>query len=459
MVTGQAQRDRVAVTSAPGTGASRPHADELDVLRPAASLLVIITHAMQMFAPASSVFYGAILLESQASRHVFFFVSALVLTYQAYRRPRWSSGRFWERRFTSVVVPYVIWTLSYVLLSFTGLRGDTIPSMTGTPLHMLAVVGVQMVTGPGHLYFVVVLLQFYLLFPPLLWVLNRASRWHAALVGLSLAVQVALTIALHYQHADSVIWQDVDSTREVTSYGFYLVVGAVTGAHLPAVRSWMWRHRRAVLATAVTVVAGAEVYYVLTIRSGVGPDGASDPFSPEFIASYAATIALLWLAGAYWAARARQGRPARMVRSASDNSFGVYLSHIVFLDLLSTLGLGRLEPGVPWAVVVLIAVLVSWVGATLLTVAAARTAVSCWLVGRARRPLRGGPPPVGRGTVLRSSSVRRGTVLRPSSVGRGTNFPPLADRATASWPAPHTGTTPETDRQVAMSCDSSEHPR
>ena len=96
VVTGQAQRDRVAVTCVPGTGASRPHAAELDVLRPAASLLVIITHAMQMFAPAGSIYYGAVLLESEASRHIFFFVSGLVLMYQAYDRPRWSAWAFWR---------------------------------------------------------------------------------------------------------------------------------------------------------------------------------------------------------------------------------------------------------------------------------------------------------------------------------------------------------------------------
>ena len=60
------------------------------MVRPVASLLVIVTHAMQMFASTGSIFYGAIVLESEASRHVFFFVAALVLTYQAYRRPRWS---------------------------------------------------------------------------------------------------------------------------------------------------------------------------------------------------------------------------------------------------------------------------------------------------------------------------------------------------------------------------------
>ena len=128
---GQARRDRVAATPGPGAGGPRPHAAELDVVRPAASLLVIITHAMQMFAPAGSIYYGAVLLESEASRHIFFFVEpGLVLMYQAYDRPRWSAWAFRRRRFTSIIVPFVIWTLLYTVAGFAGLRGDTIPSVT-----------------------------------------------------------------------------------------------------------------------------------------------------------------------------------------------------------------------------------------------------------------------------------------------------------------------------------------
>jgi Acyltransferase family len=148
------------------------------------------------------------------------------------------------------------------------------------------------------------------------------------------------------------------------------------------------------------VLAAVEAWYVLTVRSGQAPASAADPFEPEAIPLYAAAIGLLWLAGAWWARRSRDGRPSRLVRTMSDNSMGVYLSHIMFLDALVTLGLAGLSRHVPWIVTVLVAVAVTWLAATAFTEVAARTPVSRWLVGRARRPGRGGPPPVGRGTVL-----------------------------------------------------------
>ncbi len=82
----------------------------------------------------------------------------------------------------------------------------------------------------------------------------------------------------------------------------------------------------------------------------------------------------------------------------------------MFLDVLATYGLGRLDRQLPWGVVVLIAVAVTWAGASLFTVAAARTPVSRWVTGRARRPLRGGPPPVGRGSVVRPDDAPQADV-------------------------------------------------
>jgi peptidoglycan/LPS O-acetylase OafA/YrhL len=419
----------------PRVRGSRPHAAELDVVRPVAAVLVITTHAMQMFAPTATIFYGAIVLESQASRHVFFFVSALVLTWQACQQPHWSPWRFWGRRGLTIVIPYAIWVVLYCLLAFTGLRGDTIPSVSGTPLQVAVRFATQLITGPGHLYFVFVLMQFYLVFPLLLALLNRARRWHWVILGASLAIQLVVTFALHYHHWTWSPWYDLGSTRQISSYVFYLVAGSIIGAHLPAVRAWVWRHRWLLLAAGAAVTLAVEAWYGLTVRSGQSATGTSDPFSPEAIALYAATFTLLWLAGAWWANRTRDrdGWPSRLVRTTSDNSFGVYLSHIVFLDLLATLGLSRLNDHLPWPGTVLIAVAVAWTGASLLTVTLARTPLSRYLTGRARRPWRGGPPPVGWGSVLDPDRpfARPGRLVQPSST-----FPQPHRSAENSQPTP-----------------------
>jgi peptidoglycan/LPS O-acetylase OafA/YrhL len=312
-----------------------------------------------------------------------------------------------------------------------GLRGDTIPGNSGSVRLDLKSLGQQLITGPGHLYFVFVLMQFYLVFPLLLVLLNRARRWHWAILGVSLAVQVVVTIALHYHHWTWSPWYDLGSTRQLSSYVFYLVAGAIAGAHLPEMRAWIWRHRWLLLAAGATVVVAVETWYWLKVRSGQSATGTSDPFSPEFIPLYIATVLLLWLAGAWWASRSRDGWPSRLVRTTSDDSYGVYLSHILFLDILATLGLGALSSHVPWIVTVLIAVLVAWTGASLLTVLLARTPLSRWLTGRARRPWRDGPPPVGWGSVAEPERSSQPFSLPPQGARRSSE-----DSQSTSGPEP-----------------------
>ena len=98
------------------------------------------------------------------------------------------------------------------------------------------------------------------------------------------------------------------------------------------------------------------------------------------------------------------------------------------------------------------AVAVTWTGASLFTVAMARTPVSRWVTGRARRPLRGGPPPVGRGSVVPLAVVPLAVVPLASV--------PLANVPEAGVPeagVPEAG-VPEADRPMCLTCEFTERP-
>ena len=182
------------------------------------------------------------------------------------------------------------WGVLDRLIEEPWLRIDAISGTSGSALQILRNAGLQLISGSAHLYFVFVLMQFYLLFPVLLWLLNRTRRWPAAILVVSLGVQVWVSFGLHYQHWNPQVWYDINSTREVTSYVFYLVAGMVIGAHLPAAQAWAWRRRRVLLVAGVLVLAGVEAWYGLAVRSGQAPASAADPFEPEAIPLYAASI-------------------------------------------------------------------------------------------------------------------------------------------------------------------------
>ena len=109
------------------------------------------------------------------SRTAFFFLTAFVLTYSEIHRPR-PVREFWAPAYLEIGVPYLVWTGIYWVFSMiVGNSWDQAWSLLWNYL----------VFGYYQLYFVVVLLQLYLVFPLLLRLL-RASKHHVAVMVVSL---------------------------------------------------------------------------------------------------------------------------------------------------------------------------------------------------------------------------------------------------------------------------------
>src|SRR5581483_8882721 len=95
---------------------ARRRLDHVDPMRPVKQAGVLSTHTVLYLAPAAaSLSSGAALLLLHVSREGFFFISACMLTYAYGSLGRAGLGRFYWRRFLSVGIPYLCWTLVYFL--------------------------------------------------------------------------------------------------------------------------------------------------------------------------------------------------------------------------------------------------------------------------------------------------------------------------------------------------------
>src|SRR5580692_3407462 len=123
---------------------------QVDAMRPIKQAGVVSTHSILYFAPAAaSVGSGAALLLLHVSREGFFFVSACMLTYVYPDLGRDGLRRFYWRRFLSVGVPYLCWTLIYFFFLLPTAHYDGIAAA----LRGLATMAE---TGYYQLYFLVV---------------------------------------------------------------------------------------------------------------------------------------------------------------------------------------------------------------------------------------------------------------------------------------------------------------
>jgi peptidoglycan/LPS O-acetylase OafA/YrhL len=371
-----------------------PHLWQVDVLRLAPMLGMIAVHVLLFTAPASSRWSGAAVIVLHVSREIFFFISAFVLTYAlsadryAFRVPA-----FWRRRYPVVAAPYLAWTLLYWALL----------TVLGWPRHIdVRGLGVDLLTGWFHLYFLLVTMQLYALYPLLAWLVRRLRRHPWALLGASAAVQLALTTLLQYRPdliPSGVLGFFLYAPIELTSYQFYFVAGAVAAAHLDVWVPFVGRHWRGLRQTLVFVLLGAEACYLVNLHLGQPPPQASGVFQPVVLPLVLAALTGTWML----AERLRGWFPPRSVawrrtEIAADHSFAVFLAHAVLLIAVlqprvdRVLGLSDL----PWPTLAAVRFVLVLTGAALLVALLRWTPLSWVLTGRPSRlrggRLRPGPP-------------------------------------------------------------------
>jgi poly(3-hydroxybutyrate) depolymerase/peptidoglycan/LPS O-acetylase OafA/YrhL len=295
----------------------------LDVVRLAAVLSVILVHSTSLAVSNASLPANAVLQISHITRSVFLMLSAFVLTHSAMRRPI-SPRKFWSKRYPLVVWPYIAWSGIYFL---TGGRLHSLPQASGRFLVDLADGGAHF-----HLYFLLLTLQLYLIFPTLIAAVRRWPGVVRYAVAASLVFELAFTTAVHYGWRPNVaaIWLDHPGSWLV-SYPLYIVAGIAAAWHFDRFTAWVRAHPRLIAAWAAGSAAAATVSYLADITViGYDPVKASEVFQPtDVLLAMAATVGV-YAVGLRVADRARE-RDCRRLDRASDASFGVFLAHPLVL--------------------------------------------------------------------------------------------------------------------------------
>jgi len=378
-----------APAKAPARAArSRPHVIAFDVIRLIIMVFVVSVHTLAFGGGQVTVVLGAFTTVFHTSRELFFLLTALVLTYNYGQRGHVRWLKFWRRRYWLILPAYVAWSAIYYAADrhWPG----SVPAAASSFWHDLLTAGARY-----HLYFLLVTMQMYLLFPVLRWVLRKTAGHHLALFLAALAYQTALTTVLHYHlvrtgplsgwlnGAGLGIWLE--------SYVLYIVAGAIAGWHFDQLCAFTRRHARpatiALVACAGAAI-GVGVYFAEIYIGGATPDSASAIFQPVVAIEALAFGWALLAGGLLWSDRGARHR--KFFAAGSASSFGIYLAHPLVLQALlalaSVTGVLAVVRNAPAGLEVLallaiampIIYAVSWAIAS----AARRTPLSLMLTGR-----------------------------------------------------------------------------
>ncbi|NNC11158.1 acyltransferase [Planctomonas sp. JC2975] len=344
---------------------------ELEVVRVLTFACVIGVHVVSHTAQGSAPIVGSLIL-LHFTREVFFALTGFVLTLSYLRKPK-PMREFWPRRFLLVGVPYLVWSLIYCIISAIGKPFDLWQflqhyfwaSLTGTAYY--------------HMYFLLVTMQIYLLFPLLVWLVKATRRWHWLLVSLSFALQLTISAFDQYKPG-SMHWINLFSN--VINYQAFIIAGAVGAYHSTAVLQWVRVHRR--LIAVITPIAAALTIgaYLLQLSWGYSVYAASTAYQPAVLVWSAVVAVALLAIGAWWVDR-RPEDPHRTLDYLSDRSFGVFLAHPLVLWLLLLVAGGLLNSWPP-LVSTIVAYPIVALGALGIADVARRSILSLPLAGRPR---------------------------------------------------------------------------
>lgn len=298
---------------------SRIRKDELSYFNIFLCLLVIFIHCSSI--PVTSLEkgswqYAAVFLPWRLSGFAvygFLFLSALKLCLP--RTKPFSCGKFYWQRFYKIFLPYIAWVcIYYIWFVYLGYF----------PLNPLALFRYICVGDlVSHFYFIILLLQFYLLAP--LW-RKLAAQTQPAITLLMCAFltmffREALPSLLQLLGVQNFIYND----RVFTSYLVFWVAGCYAGQFYESLCNWLLNHKTSVfiLFAIVCTAEGALSYLGF---SGV----CNFAFLETLHLLYCICAILFFLCCSILLAQKKpnlQAGTALLDRS----TYGIYLSHILVI--------------------------------------------------------------------------------------------------------------------------------
>ncbi len=362
-------------SSEPRSGGRPGHLWEIDIVRLLTFTAVISVHSLAFTQVPSNQVAAAFMMLLQFGREVFFSITGFVLVLSTLGKPvrPWA---FWCRRIPYVAIPYVAWSLIYYGATFVNRRHA--PWSWSTLGHDLLYGGAKY-----HLYFLLVTIQLYLVFPLLVRFVRRTSD-HAIVVLLAVgAANLTWLGLLQYTHPTAWHWVWGRAYELLPTYSVYVLAGAYAALHRERLMALLAAHRRRALGIAGFGAATALAVYAFQL-GWMAPRTANSVLQPAMFATCVAAVLVLCLAAQHWVI---QGSPWReAVRIGSDISFGVYLAHPLVLSLLLDHGLGSSNQVIPSPFATVAGIAGAIAGASLLCLGARRTALALPLIGRPREP-------------------------------------------------------------------------
>ncbi|GIO53311.1 acyltransferase [Paenibacillus cineris] len=316
---------------------------EIELLRGLAFLAVAMQHAIAHYsivggvAMEDGVIMTLLLMAAKFAVPVFIFITGMVLFYNYDGPLRY--GVFIRKRFSDVLVPYILWSAVYFGISQQWNFGS--PEQWGKWAMMLF-------TGKNsyHLWYVVMIMQFYLLFPVFRMLIRRIMQAapHRLWTALLVLSGLAYLVLLYFRPDISALLTKADipfltpfftayADRNFVYFMFYFILGAAAGMYP---ERWRWAvEKGGVIYTAVFWILFGYFTYKL-VASFQTADGLNINFNavsllrPLIAVFLVSSVFVIYRYALQWTRQAGP-RAQRAMSLLGKYSYGTYLAHALML--------------------------------------------------------------------------------------------------------------------------------
>ncbi|TXK86105.1 acyltransferase [Paenibacillus sp. N3.4] len=302
---------------------SRPKLPEIDVIRAIAIIAVLVIHgtASATLLPIGTGSQAVFFILNKASLFtvpLFIWISGVVLFYSYY--DRWKphmSFLFWTKRLRKIVIPYVVASLFYYVYNQFMYHGK----INFDTFYFLKL----LLSGHAsyHLYYIVIIVQFYVLFPLIMNLVRKYRFLRMGLIPLGIILQAACYAFNHWIHPIP------EYTSLCLTYVALFAFGAFTGIYYEAVVAWMNINK---LWIWITMMLGGIGYVGMLLLHQYGALTMENTWFELALLVYSMAMAVCCMQGGrrLLASRSRLGE---VLVSLGIASFTIYLVHPALLTL------------------------------------------------------------------------------------------------------------------------------
>lgn len=312
----------------------REHIEELYYIRAIAALGILIIHATGVFAVISEFNSKAMYLgifTNQFFRFgspIFMMISGLVLFYNYRSMAEFDAKKFYSKKALYIVIPYIAWSAVY--FGYRAYLGK-IPFSINQIILFLK----EVVVGNSfpHLYFMVLIVQFYLILPLLIKYLTKPMKEKP--ISLFVILLILQSIILIYGR----YFRDFNATglvgmfnkyywKSVFGWFFYFLTGGILGFHYKSIVNWIENNIKKIFIfyIVVTCLYVGQVYYNVLSNGGRGYYDNFGSIRPETLIYAIATMPIL-----IWLTRKMVGK-FNLVKTFGTYSLGIYFAHPIVLE-------------------------------------------------------------------------------------------------------------------------------